>query len=1002
MAIKPRNAGLGGKDAYVRRALTARTAAPGNAPAGGPCIFLDRTALPGYLASQFPETRSTSQDHALVSDLMHLGAPARAPEIQRAVLVAQALQAADIQDMDEAKNVLDVLKNLDFDKLSMSGQGARGDASLSDYSKAWRAAYTLSRTSTGYEALLHMQTQAAMAQGTIAGTAQPSADSLPTSKPAAQRMMLQALDHLNQTYPRARAGASRPAAVLERAKEGAKVSPTLALAAYEAALLVSRGGKDALSARQKGDYFAWRQNFRDDSPGSALAMTRNRLHKFMGKTMPRAGENRLKTFVPRLFGTHRSPMSALRGGTQDITQRTIAQMDKLEHELHDASAALLTHLQPGMILGNPEPEKALVELAAIHVWIEQGGFAKDTPNRKERSKIKDKAVALRDQLLREQANHRVRIPIGLLSTARSWTSASHLHASFSGLRKQSWDADSVAAWVQGRGPEDGELGNALNTWSNTFKTYQTTRLPAPEADQVHDRFLQVVDNFPPGGRLRLFDGNEFGGSTRGLSANLSGLTSALSGIPLGPRLDLRAERRRDAVFELGRGIAGTEFFFGTSNTVSHQEGAGLLVGYGLGVGDSLGVRAGANIDAVFYGHQQANIRGVSIRVPRRLKEDGTGYNDAGLHKKQLQVAEYLRSAAAPTGDKRSSADTWNQLASHFFEEPDISIGWTEAVDRNRRHGGSADVGAGVTFPMASLNAMATPLGVQGEWVNRQRDAKDSGGRYQYEQHRFGQGWKMSGNAGVRFGTLGQIDADSQGRHATVRTQAVGLGVTLPLLDRRGEAKFNLVRDDGRLIHRACIMDCEYTSLNAFRDSLKQNQDEWVRFFAIGELSKEQGQPSAQARVAATTRGLAELEKVRARIDSAEARNQVYFLRHRLREAVAKQIDVMEAQIAQKGAGASDEDRAAVDAAITSLLTTPESWMPVDLKLKYVVSNGGPKRLGIRAALHLNTITEVVGEHDGVNAKIGFKALDAIDHGDYEEGLYNKGLPPSQTRPEARA
>ncbi|TGT20361.1 autotransporter, partial [Mesorhizobium sp. M3A.F.Ca.ET.174.01.1.1] len=96
----------------------------------------------------------------------------------------------------------------------------------------------------------------------------------------------------------------------------------LAARAFDAASTLLAFGRDALSADQHGALFAWRQSFGEDSRNSELSQTRQRLARFVGNTIPRVGEKRWKTLLPRTFrGRHGSPLSALRLGTQGVPRK---------------------------------------------------------------------------------------------------------------------------------------------------------------------------------------------------------------------------------------------------------------------------------------------------------------------------------------------------------------------------------------------------------------------------------------------------------------------------------------------------------------------------------------------------------------------------------------------------------------------------------------------------------------------------------------------------------
>ncbi|MFP3534064.1 hypothetical protein SB763_32435, partial [Burkholderia sp. SIMBA_042] len=93
--------------------------------------------------------------------------------------------------------------------------------------------------------------------------------------------------------------------------------------------------------------------------------------------------------------------------------------------------------------------------------------------------------------------------------------------------------------------------------------------------------------------------------------------------PVSPRVDLRASRTREAVVEVSRSTHGVSLFVGTSKSSMHHVGAGLLVGYDIETALTT-VRAGLVTNVILHARELSEPRGVSLRVARRLRPDGTG------------------------------------------------------------------------------------------------------------------------------------------------------------------------------------------------------------------------------------------------------------------------------------------------------------------------------------------------------------------------------------------
>ncbi|MBC7513909.1 MAG: hypothetical protein H7234_05665 [Herminiimonas sp.] len=102
----------------------------------------------------------------------------------------------------------------------------------------------------------------------------------------------------------------------DAARTGGLPAGSLAARARQAACRMLTSGT-LLSDAEKASIFAWEQGFRSDEQGSPLAELQERLAKFAYKSLPRARKSRLRSFLPRLLGNKKSPLSALGHSVQD-------------------------------------------------------------------------------------------------------------------------------------------------------------------------------------------------------------------------------------------------------------------------------------------------------------------------------------------------------------------------------------------------------------------------------------------------------------------------------------------------------------------------------------------------------------------------------------------------------------------------------------------------------------------------------------------------------------
>ncbi|AJW95135.1 awr type III effector family protein [Burkholderia gladioli] len=926
-------------------------------------------SLDRLVKAWFPEPAGAppvegGESSVLTGQLAGLGAPEHAPATQRGALLAIALRGAGAHDAADAKAIVEAMRTLDFSQMdrATSAQPAGAAQPLdATRARAWLAARILSRSDEGFDSLC-----------TLRGTDPREAP----MKTAAQRVMLQAADHADpgphDTLTRDNDPA--PGAVRERMQvPGAE--PTLAARAFEAAAAANTGEVRDMTPAQKGDFFAWRQNFREDGAGTPLAKTRERLHKFTGKTLDRAAENRWKTFAARAVGKHRSPVAALRSGTADVTRPTIAKELKALKAVAEHRGALMDQpmMQPRATLAHAHAPHSLVELAALHVWFEHGGFPTGKPDAAQMKQIVAKANSLRDDLARTDLSDSpadAEARDKLLADTASWGGKeAQKHEAFTALNQAPFNLERITNWAQRADVEDAEFVAALDTLRGDAKNLPHT-VAKPQRQEVVKAMSQVVRELPSGARLRMQDGNRFGASTRGLSANVGKLLN-VHGVPLSPRVDLRATGNRTAMVELGRSNYGAEIFMGTAKSISTQAGLGVRVGYDFDVGLSY-VRAGVTAQAVLHQHERNEPSGVSLRVTRRVKEDGSNFDDKTLEKKYAAVFDHLveSSAQAKTG---TAGDTWNRLADKFIEDPDISVGWTDGIDDTTRRGASVDVGVYGGIPHSPLTA-GFGLGVgYASTRDHTREVHDDGGSLQIEQHRSGGGSQWV--ARLTGGLSGSVPVGH-------KPHTVGVGVSsldtpsanLALSDSGVESRVQIARDNGVLMPRSCIIDVEYKSTKTFTHAVDMQRGAWRDLYALDHFKKNRidiDQATPEQWDAAHQAADRKIDTLLGDIRGNAAPNQTYFHRFRLRNDAARKIDALAAADAAMG-----KPSAAAARKIDEIMTDPASWIASDLKVKE--SNATTTRVGLNAAIHLSSVTQVSGEHEIVSESADFAQLDKLE------------------------
>ncbi|CAM2195164.1 Autotransporter [Paraburkholderia kururiensis] len=915
--------------------------------------------------------------------------PASAAEAAtRGALMAQALRQAGVTDIDGAHLALERVGMLDFNAPHTARSTSAADR------QAWLVARTLARSGEGFAALDALRS----------AVGQPFAGD---PQRTATRVLLQATDALDPhapgtSYPRH--SDPSPAAVAESVGLAEGTGPldasvpgpdALAKRAFDAAATHLEHGRDALTPDQKGAFFAWRQGFTADGRGSDLSQARERLNKFSAKTIHRVGENRWKTLLPRMFAAKRaSPLSALTFGTQGLPRKTVEQeRAALARGMGAARTALAQHdaMQPATAFTHARPAQSLVELAALDVWLERGGFARGRMDEDALGAVAQRAAQMCDGLTEADVPSAETLASVKADVAR-WQSMPPDQLAktkpFSKIAKQRFDIERLAVWGKvAHVDSESDFWNEVDTLRTLADPAQDKR-PANTVDDVHDTLKDVVANLQSGAKLRLTDGGRQGVSTRGLNATVHAFTHG-HGIPVSPRIDVRASRTREAVVEVSRATHGVEMFVGTAHSRQQHYGAGVLVGYDFDVGVT-SLRAGVVASAILHSQDLQEPRGVSLRVARRVKPDGSGYDDDAMRAKLGTIVDHVFHEATLEHNDGSNG-VWNRLAQQYFDDPDVSVSWTDGQQKTTRRGVTVDATA--MFKAASLGAdtetdpvtgkhakqlsvsVGPTLGAGWEHSKQSVDSVERTGRMQVEQHRVGLGSRWQLRGGFKPSFSHPLDPNS---HSSIGMFSLDAPMgTMTLGDKNRSAKLQLVREDGKLNHRACMLDVEYLDAKHYTEALDAGRPELIGLFAAQEVAQRNKAGTASSsgplddpRVVAGKR----IDQHLADVRKNQRPNLTYMHRFRLRESAALRIDANTAALAQSGGDA--RLRAQVEARNAEILGDPDSWMPIELKVKERSTD--TRSVGLNVLAQLHTRTSATGDREIVTENVSFDVLEALD------------------------
>jgi hypothetical protein len=470
--------------------------------------------------------------------------------------------------------------------------------------------------------------------------------------------------------------------------------------------------------------------------------------------------------------------------------------------------------------------------------------------------------------------------------------------------------------------------------------------------QVQQKLRTLVNDMGSSARLRLDDGMRHGFSTKGLVCNLSTLIH-LSGIPMGPRLNLGVRSNRRAVVEIASGTGSGEILIGSERRLRRTAGGGIMLGYDLRGGPGQ-MRCGVSGDFERSRERRA-FCGVALRVAQRKRADGSA-DEARLKTGMQRILDFF---FEPQGGARRTdpAVLFERFAVRFFDDPDISIGNVAPTMRTRSAGASLTASAMAKIAGTPLRfGPSATLAAERARIT-QCDAANLQGRLQSQAARRGKAIAVTMSAGLR----GKISVDAEGPGGTNPMRIGMLDASLPCWTAQihtggAFARVRLAREHGVLQHRNCVLDTEFHAVDDYVAAVEADRWRWIRHLA----QRHAGRPDALAQ--AETELAAHLAN--ARRDACSS--QRFVMRCCLREDLARQIDRHGATAAAIRANAhlpqATRDRLcrAQEAACAALVEQAGAWVPMELKIIDTASRRATA--GVLLGLQVAAETGAQGEH----------------------------------------
>lgn len=828
----------------------------------------DRRKLRHYAVALFSSASSADVGKAPSESLVE-SASGLADEIARVIpeenssagaqraLLLHALVEGSRRDPRAAGEALQTLctKRLDerLDLRELSGEAHGTDV---DTRGAWSVAQSLSQTCDGLEVLKQLQ-PALMKDHD-------------TSRSEAMGVFLQACGDLETIDAASQAAPGRAAESIARSSSALPGAPveqaSFATSAARAALKLWRDpdALETLSRPEKNAYFAWKQGFRDDSPGSALWKAQRRLAGMVNKWIPRAigltprtdaatstdGEGaalrRWHSVADRVrahVGQAKSPLSSMRFGTFAWHGEAPKLYERYDEQLHLAVGALRQFMAAQIGIANGPTRAATYAIGAATLAYMERRLAsaseesrdrrgtKKTLSDGEAERIRSDAV----QMLVDASPDRgpadtiaIKKASQLIRDTKTETIARHIRPDIETLKDMRREIDHPI------GPRDPNLPisrfDAALEQLEKLERSDPLRPKAMTADEIFGSLRQIIADMPSGDRV-VFSG---GGVT--------GLNKASVSVPIVPGVlsagpNARATSGRHAIVELGVSAHAVEMFLGTEHKLAGNVGMSVTAGPDLGPVASVAFSAGASVGGEIGAPHGLMIRARSDFGPGPAKPAG----DPGgvpVDERRVTMAKVMdlfeRHVRAPSASVDQSA-LWNDFVDEVGYLPNLSISWNErsAVKPSIK----TDVGLGAGAKIPAFTKIGAKVGASYDFnpTLKSETTERSG---VMRRQTFGSGIAGQGTVSASLGIsvpgikVSDSDAISSPESDATGSRKIGLP-SVPLAaasakfgDQGYKITVKLTQNDGRYMPGLCQRDIGYSNPSSYKESIKHNDSTW--------------------------------------------------------------------------------------------------------------------------------------------------------------------------------
>ncbi|HEU4458466.1 MAG TPA: hypothetical protein VFR90_05035 [Methylibium sp.] len=487
---------------------------------------------------------------------------------------------------------------------------------------------------------------------------------------------------------------------------------------------------------------------------------------------------------------------------------------------------------------------------------------------------------------------------------------------------------------------------------NDARHGRDTRRPAIDIESVRGALHEVVRDIQGSSRLRWTSGGVAGVGTKGLTGLISNIASALT---VRARVDARVNGATQAVFEIAMPPYDMEILVGTQRQTSWQVGGGIAAGSDLGA-----VKMVAGPDVVLHGRDDADLRGVSLRLPRQRGREAPLRADFARLVDALLDRDPGADAAGRTLLKR--------LLQDFPELAVNRIG--QAGEQRRRRGGGLEAVARAEFGPVRLSG---GVGSGYEHASQQRTYRDDTGALRVHREVHGDASRLFVGATAALGAGGSVAKGFRGANSEASI-AHPFATLAPQFDVNAQGRScraeYVLRDGG--VDPASFIEVEHRTLANMRRSVEAELERWIDAKTARDLQTRAPPnlaPDAMAAWRAAQRDAVRdevrdgFERFFAGLAHKASAAQSYAERLQLRPEAARQINQLEsaALLAGRSAAPDAPARAQVfHAEAETLRRTTTAWVPASLRSYERLAH--QDQWGLQAGLLITSIHTADGSH----------------------------------------